>query len=115
MSKPRTAALMMEAASTSETSVNLYQTTRRNNPDEAIFILAAWEPEISEENVAEATHFRAVMLVSFRLRNAEHGPISGRLCLFPNSAPREPSGFRVYERTRQHEKLWDQISVIKLC
>jgi hypothetical protein len=27
-------ALMMEAASTSETSVNLYQTTRRNNPEE---------------------------------------------------------------------------------
>jgi hypothetical protein len=26
-------ALMMEAASTSETSGNLYQTTRRNNPE----------------------------------------------------------------------------------
>jgi hypothetical protein len=26
-------ALMMEAASTSETSVNFYQTTRRNNPE----------------------------------------------------------------------------------
>jgi hypothetical protein len=25
---------MMEAASTSETSVNVYQTTRRNNPDD---------------------------------------------------------------------------------
>jgi hypothetical protein len=34
-------ALMMEASSTSETSVNFYQTTRRNNPEEAIFILAA--------------------------------------------------------------------------
>jgi hypothetical protein len=33
-------ALMMEVASTSERSVNFYQTTRRNNP-EAIFILAA--------------------------------------------------------------------------
>jgi hypothetical protein len=28
-------ALMMEAASTSETSVNFYQTTWRNNPDES--------------------------------------------------------------------------------
>jgi hypothetical protein len=27
-------ALMMEAASTSETTVNFYQTTRRNNPEE---------------------------------------------------------------------------------
>jgi hypothetical protein len=30
-----TIALMMEAASTSETSVNFYQTTRRNNPEES--------------------------------------------------------------------------------
>jgi hypothetical protein len=29
--------LMMEAASTSETSVNLYQTTRRNNPEDSHF------------------------------------------------------------------------------
>jgi hypothetical protein len=28
-------ALMMEAASTSETSVNVYQTTRRNNPGDS--------------------------------------------------------------------------------
>jgi hypothetical protein len=34
-------ALMMEAESTSETSANFYQTTRRYNPEEAIFILAA--------------------------------------------------------------------------
>jgi hypothetical protein len=34
-------ALMMDAASTSETSVNFYQTTRPNNPEIAIFILAA--------------------------------------------------------------------------
>jgi hypothetical protein len=27
-------ALMMEAASTSKTSVNFYQTTRRNNPED---------------------------------------------------------------------------------
>jgi hypothetical protein len=32
---------MMEAARTSETLVNFYQTTRRYNPEEAIFILAA--------------------------------------------------------------------------
>jgi hypothetical protein len=34
-SKPRCllVALLMEAASTSETSVNVYQTTRRNNPE----------------------------------------------------------------------------------
>jgi hypothetical protein len=31
-------ALMMEAASTSETSVNLYQTTRRNNPEDSHFL-----------------------------------------------------------------------------
>jgi hypothetical protein len=29
------AALMMEAASTSETSVNYYQTTGRNNPEDS--------------------------------------------------------------------------------
>jgi hypothetical protein len=28
-------ALMMEVASTSETSVNFYQTTRRNNPEDS--------------------------------------------------------------------------------
>jgi hypothetical protein len=28
-------ALMMEAASTSETSVNFYQTTQRNNPEDS--------------------------------------------------------------------------------
>jgi hypothetical protein len=28
-------ALMMKAASTSETSVNFYQTTRRNNPEDS--------------------------------------------------------------------------------
>jgi hypothetical protein len=28
-------ALMMEAANTSETSVNFYQTTRRNNPEDS--------------------------------------------------------------------------------
>jgi hypothetical protein len=30
-------ALMMEAASTSETSVNFYQTTRHNNPEDSHF------------------------------------------------------------------------------
>jgi hypothetical protein len=30
-------ALMMEAASTSEKSVNFYQTTRRNNPEDSHF------------------------------------------------------------------------------
>jgi hypothetical protein len=30
-----------EAASTSETSVNFYQTTKSNIPEEAVFILAA--------------------------------------------------------------------------
>jgi hypothetical protein len=34
-------ALMMEAARTSETLVNFYQTTRRFNPEEAIFVLTA--------------------------------------------------------------------------
>jgi hypothetical protein len=33
--------LMMEAASTYETSVNFYQTTQSNNQKTAIFILAA--------------------------------------------------------------------------
>jgi hypothetical protein len=36
----RLIALMMEAAITSETSVNFYETTRRNIPED-IFILAA--------------------------------------------------------------------------
>jgi phage regulator Rha-like protein len=30
-------ALMMEAENTSETSVNFYQTTRRNNPEDSHF------------------------------------------------------------------------------
>jgi hypothetical protein len=34
-------ALMLEAASTSETTVNFNHTTRRNNPEDSIFILAA--------------------------------------------------------------------------
>jgi hypothetical protein len=32
--------IMMEAASTSETSVNFYQTTRRYNPEDCHFSLA---------------------------------------------------------------------------
>jgi hypothetical protein len=31
----RATALMMEAANTSETSVNFYQTTQRNNPEDS--------------------------------------------------------------------------------
>jgi hypothetical protein len=31
----RAIAMMMEAASTSETSVNFYQTARRNNPEDS--------------------------------------------------------------------------------
>jgi hypothetical protein len=38
---PPSSGLIALIASTSETSVNFYQTTRRNNPGEAIFILAA--------------------------------------------------------------------------
>jgi hypothetical protein len=37
----RAIVLMMEAVSTSETSVNVFHITRRNNPEEAIFVLAA--------------------------------------------------------------------------
>jgi hypothetical protein len=33
-------AQMMEEASTSETSVHFYQTTRRNNAEDSIFVLA---------------------------------------------------------------------------
>jgi hypothetical protein len=39
-------ALMMEAASTSETSINFYQTTRRNNPEERYFLC-----QISQESL----------------------------------------------------------------
>jgi hypothetical protein len=35
-------ALMMEAASTSEMSVNFYQTTRRNNPEDKSFSLLSF-------------------------------------------------------------------------
>jgi hypothetical protein len=38
-----TSTLMMEAVSTSEISVSLYGTTQRNNPERAVFILAAVE------------------------------------------------------------------------
>jgi hypothetical protein len=43
LSPSRVIALMMEAEITSETSVNFYQTTRRNNPEDSrrILILAA--------------------------------------------------------------------------
>jgi hypothetical protein len=34
-------ALMMEAVSSSETLVSVYQTTRRNIPEDAIFIIVA--------------------------------------------------------------------------
>jgi hypothetical protein len=42
----RAIALMMEAANTSETSVNFYQTTRRNNPDDSHH-LSTTDSEIS--------------------------------------------------------------------
>jgi hypothetical protein len=38
---------MMEAVSTSEKSVNLYETTRRNNPEESSSYSQPLEPEIS--------------------------------------------------------------------
>jgi hypothetical protein len=38
---------MMEAANTSETLVNFYQTTRRNNTEEFPFYSLPWESEIS--------------------------------------------------------------------
>jgi hypothetical protein len=34
-------AVMMEAARTSETLVNFYQTTRRYNPEDSLFVLIA--------------------------------------------------------------------------
>jgi hypothetical protein len=44
----RAIALMMEAASAFETPVNVYQTTRRNNPEgKSSSYLPLWEPEIS--------------------------------------------------------------------
>jgi hypothetical protein len=44
----RLIALMMEAVSSSETSVNIYQTTRRNIPqDKPSSYSSPWEPEIS--------------------------------------------------------------------
>jgi hypothetical protein len=33
---------MMEAASTSETSVNFYQTTWRNNPEDSHLLILIW-------------------------------------------------------------------------
>jgi hypothetical protein len=41
-------ALMMEAASISETSVNFYQTTRRNNPEDKPFSTSTFSPQISQ-------------------------------------------------------------------
>jgi hypothetical protein len=37
----RAIALMMEVAKTSETLVNFYQTARRYNPEDSIFLLTA--------------------------------------------------------------------------
>jgi hypothetical protein len=45
-------ALMMDALSTSETSVNFYQTTRRNIPEEGTFILAT----LTTRNIIYITH-----------------------------------------------------------
>jgi hypothetical protein len=39
--------VMMEAVSTSETSVNLHQTTHRNIPEDSSSCSSPWEPEIS--------------------------------------------------------------------
>jgi hypothetical protein len=48
----RQIALMMEAGSTSETSANFYQTTRRNNPeDRDIFILAVRTSNVINRNL----------------------------------------------------------------
>jgi regulator of extracellular matrix RemA (YlzA/DUF370 family) len=41
--------LMVEAARTSETSVNIYQTTRGIIPEDSHFILTTCEPEISNK------------------------------------------------------------------
>jgi hypothetical protein len=49
-------ALMIEAASTSETSVNFYQTMRRNNPEEDIFIFAA----VRTSNLTKLCMFPAI-------------------------------------------------------
>jgi hypothetical protein len=48
-----TIALLMEAAGTSETSVDVYQTTRRNNP-EAIFNKKCFIPTINPNRSSKA-------------------------------------------------------------
>jgi hypothetical protein len=50
---------MMEAVSTSETSVNFYQTTRRNIPEDSIFVLAVVKTwNLTEEWLfSETDHF----------------------------------------------------------
>jgi hypothetical protein len=53
-------ALMMEAASTSETSVNLYQTTRRNNLEDSHI-------QCSEENFNYTTITSVTVVIGTRV------------------------------------------------
>jgi hypothetical protein len=62
-------ALMMEAASTSVTSVNLYQTTQRNNPEDSHLHICCWKNLKSHEVVyfSEFTFlFSSIYLSSYK-------------------------------------------------
>jgi hypothetical protein len=54
-------ALMMETAITFETSVNVYQTTRRNNPEDIHLHTRHRENMISQSQCHICTHAQAVM------------------------------------------------------
>jgi hypothetical protein len=65
-------ALMMEAASTSETSVNFYQTTRRLNPEDSPLHAPRrdnlksylWECELNKRHVKPSVRLSATVLAA---------------------------------------------------
>jgi hypothetical protein len=66
-------ALMMEAADTHETSVNVYQTTWRNNPEDShLHIAAVITSNITSEDVYEfITHIFSSVLRTIENRRSE--------------------------------------------
>jgi hypothetical protein len=60
-------ALMMEAARTSETSVNVYQTTRRYNPEDSHL-----HTRLRENLKSQATGFFELCFVQKNLINLSH-------------------------------------------
>jgi hypothetical protein len=80
----RAIALMMEAASTSETSVISYQTTRRNNPEDSHLVqYCSKVHDICEQ--LQPANLTILTLINDTLKNARNSLTPNHCTLLPQS------------------------------